>query len=238
MPPPPYSSKGLRQFNFKKAAFTLAETLITLAIIGVIAAMTIPTLLKKYEEQKTVSRLLKVQSTLSNAFMMAQNEHGNISTWNVQDDNMDSVRECFSYIEPYLKIVKKCDNKSGCWAGSTKALSGQIALWSGNGHIGSGYIGAVLFDGTNIIFDTIGYYREFFGLPADVYPMPYIWVDVNGNKKPNIVGRDIFAFGLTKRGVLPLGVNDNSQNCSKTINTNTSGFGCTYRVLKERKINY
>jgi len=169
---------------------------------------------------------------------MAQNEHGNISTWNLIDNNINSTRECFSYIEPYLKIVKKCDNKSGCWADTTTSLSGQTAEWTSKGKIGVEYIGTVLSDGTNISFDLLGINLPQFGLPADIYPIAFIYVDVNGNKKPNILGRDIFAFALTQRGVLPFGISNNSQNCSKTINANSSGYGCTYRVLKERKINY
>jgi len=169
---------------------------------------------------------------------MAQNEHGNISTWNIKDNNQASTRECFSYLEPYLKIVKKCDNKNGCWAGKTTSLSGQTAVWSGNDHMGVQFVGIVLSDGTNISFDLAGGYQSPLGLPSDVYPTIFIFVDVNGNKKPNIFGRDIFIFALTKRGVLPSGVSNNSQNCSKSINNNFSGYGCTYRVLKERKINY
>ena len=41
-------------YNIRRAAFTLAEVLITLGIIGVVAAMTIPTLITSYKEKQTV----------------------------------------------------------------------------------------------------------------------------------------------------------------------------------------
>ena len=58
---------GLRKIPKIKVfrGFTLAEVLITLVIIGVIAAMTIPTLINKTNNQEYVSRLIKTYSTLS-----------------------------------------------------------------------------------------------------------------------------------------------------------------------------
>lgn len=47
-------------FSLKKAAFTLAEVLITLGIIGVVAAMTMPSLIQNYQEKATVTKLKNV----------------------------------------------------------------------------------------------------------------------------------------------------------------------------------
>ena len=52
--------------SLKKAAFTLAEVLITLGIIGVVAAITLPTLIKNYQKQVYVTQLKKVVNTLEN----------------------------------------------------------------------------------------------------------------------------------------------------------------------------
>ena len=64
------TSYRLNDFK-KKIAFTLAEVLITLGIIGVVAAMTIPTLIADYQEKVTVTKFKWVYSTLANAFTMA-----------------------------------------------------------------------------------------------------------------------------------------------------------------------
>lgn len=58
----------------RRFAFTLAEVLITLGIIGVVAAMTIPVLVQKYKEQATVTRVKKFYSVFSQAYTMAINE--------------------------------------------------------------------------------------------------------------------------------------------------------------------
>ena len=58
--------------NNKKFAFTLAEVLITLGIIGVVAAMTLPTLIQNYRKQQTTTQLKATYSILSQAFEHAQ----------------------------------------------------------------------------------------------------------------------------------------------------------------------
>ena len=67
----------------KKAAFTLAEVLITLVIIGVVAAMTIPTLISDYQEKVTITKVATAYSILSNAWQMSLVESGSfkIKTW-------------------------------------------------------------------------------------------------------------------------------------------------------------
>ena len=63
----------------KKIAFTLAEVLITLGIIGVVAAMTMPALIQNHRKVVVVSRLKKISSTISQAYASATNEAGGIS---------------------------------------------------------------------------------------------------------------------------------------------------------------
>ena len=75
-----------------KKAFTLAEVLITLGIIGVVAAMTMPTLIQKQQDVATVSRLEKAYSILSQAVISAQQEYGEIDFWTIVDNNQESTR--------------------------------------------------------------------------------------------------------------------------------------------------
>ena len=58
---------GLSFLNKKKQAFTLAEVLVTLAIIGVVAAMTVPTLMQNYQRKVYVAQLQKVYNEASQA---------------------------------------------------------------------------------------------------------------------------------------------------------------------------
>ena len=222
----------------RKAAFTLAEVLITLGIIGVVAAITMPTLIQKYQEKQTVAALEKAYSVLSQVALQAQEEHGDISTWIILDENQNSTREIFSYFEPYFKIVRKCDNKPGCWAKNTMSLTG-VARWSGNYYNGDKYINVTLADGMNLSFDICEPFYTVFGLPTEIMrPFIIFGVDTNGDKQPNTIGKDIFFFALGQKGIIPFGIGDNSKNCSKSITSNTSGYGCAYKVLQEKAINY
>ena len=89
--------------------FTLAEVLITLGIIGIIAAMTIPNLVKKWEERAIISKYKKMYSTLANAYYMAVADNGNPEHWALSD--RASLLKIF---EPYLNVTERCYDKRGC----------------------------------------------------------------------------------------------------------------------------
>lgn len=62
--------------NNKKLGFTLAEVLITLGIIGVVAALTMPMLMQKYNNSVAETRLKKFYTTMNQAVLMAKNDYG------------------------------------------------------------------------------------------------------------------------------------------------------------------
>lgn len=70
---------------YKNKAFTLAEVLITLGIIGIVAALTLPSVITKYQKKQTVAQLKKAYSTISQALVTSQYENGNISEWNLSN---------------------------------------------------------------------------------------------------------------------------------------------------------
>ncbi len=83
--------------------FTLAEVLITLGIIGVVAALTIPTLMQKIDERETVSKVKKFYSVFSEAYKLATLEHGTIDNWGLEND---SDRDNFwNIMGPYFSNV-------------------------------------------------------------------------------------------------------------------------------------
>ena len=164
--------------NKTKNAFTLAEVLITLVIIGIVAALTIPTAITKYQKQETVSGLKKAYSSFNQAVSRSVADNGHYSTWDLSGNN-NSQRTAFflnKYIFPYLQVVKKCTPTSNeCWPNYIYApLHNQ------------GYeCSAVLSDGSRI-FAWVG------------QDSSHAWflVDINGEKKPNKLGRDVFLFLL------------------------------------------
>jgi len=85
----------------KRAAFTLAEVLITLAIIGVVAAMTIPTLVANYQKKVVVTKLQKFYSTMSQSIKMSEAVNSDFATWNTDFDNL-SPESLYDWYKKYL----------------------------------------------------------------------------------------------------------------------------------------
>ena len=154
-----------------KAAFTLAEVLITLAIIGIVAALTIPTVIKNYQLRQTEAKLKKTFAALNSAINMAVKDHGNATGWSAvaQDDDRGSRDWANKYLYPYLKIKKNCGIK-------------RCGTYVQNDCISSRYYSrAILTDGVMIC----NYGSE-------------VTVDLNGDKAPNKYGYDQFLFPFDK----------------------------------------
>ena len=102
-----------RRAREKRAAFTLAEVLITLAIIGVVAAMTIPTLVVDYQKKVVETKLLKVYSVMNNAIKLSSIDNGPIQTWPTLGHSQDTTATyddvlewCNKYLFPYMSVQK------------------------------------------------------------------------------------------------------------------------------------
>lgn len=137
--------------SLKCTAFTLAEVLITLGIIGIVAAITIPSLIEKQKEKVTITKLKKINSIFFSAYTLAINEHGTPNTW---DDFKNADRTEYSMIfwsklRPYLNITKECTpaKRFECWQPNAyfKFIDGtstQMHVHNGN------QMTAILNDGT------------------------------------------------------------------------------------------
>ncbi|MDR1326935.1 MAG: type II secretion system GspH family protein [Heliobacteriaceae bacterium] len=181
-----------------KRGFTLAEVLITLGIIGVVAALVMPNLIQKQNERATVARVKKIYSVISNATALWQAENGcetNISDCLTQYSGLD-CRNGFSGIEKHLNVVeKRYQNQSIAntyWLPETsRGLDGQTAdrAWYGVNRVAldSGLIcNYMLNDGTTMMVS----------LPEDWKNNGFMLFDINGSKKPNRVGVDVFPLGF------------------------------------------
>lgn len=103
--------------------FTLAEVLITLGIIGVVAAMTMPSLNQKLEDQRNMSSLKKAYSILQQATNLAISEHEGPEYWGMVDNSVESVTNVYNFYKPYFNMMRECPNQPGCWAYPTKILT-------------------------------------------------------------------------------------------------------------------
>lgn len=229
-----------------KKAFTLAEVLITLGIIGVVAAMTMPSLIQKHNEKVIVNQLKKVYSTLSQANLLAFNAEGEgalSSKMEAAPDALGAAKVMLEYFKPHMNIVKTCIDASekGCFPPNVmyKRLNGSNYGILDNSRVRR--VNARLADGTSIAFYTWGtngcHYT--FGDFNDVCGSLY--VDVNGDKNPNIQGIDYYAFMVTERGIIPLGTHGNTAELVKEdcLDRKTAqGWNCAAWVLATENLDY
>lgn len=222
----------------KKTGFTLAEVLITLSIVGIVAAITIPSLTQAGQEKANVTALKKVFSTLSNAYKLAEQEDGTPDNWNLADHDPSY----FTYIKPYLNIAKDCtDGSPGCFNPGVyyKTLDGDAPNWTMDN---ANQAAVILADGTLLM----GWHEssDCTLVQGDSLPLQNICgmyvIDVNGNKKPNQWGIDTFYLFLTKYGIVPVGTAQQTSGavfadyCGNKFN----GGACSGWVIYNENMDY
>ncbi len=210
-----------------KTAFTLAEVLITLAIIGVVAALTMPNLIAKYQKQETVTRLKKAYSALSQALRMSEVDNGPYAYWEVpQYSRTLNLTEYYEkYWYPYFKVLKACKTGQECGYSSSQPI-----LDIGGNKTGH----TIVVQDRRLAFitaDGILYSISLYG--GDEVRADYsIYVDLNASKGPNKYGRDLFIFERTASGAIkPTGydktLDEISKDCSK------SGTQCAAKIMND-----
>ena len=194
-----FSSRFTSHFSRKRTAFTLAEVLITLGIIGIVCAITLPSIVQNYREKQTVAKLKKTYSILSQAMTSAVNENGTLDTWGLGggDSPTGAILLQDQLFAPYLKIADYCEKNNTCIGGkpykyitSTPHIS---YYWQDR------YRHLVLADGTLLIFHVSGEDCAGSGLKV-WFACADIMVDTDGYYKgPNTFGKDMFNFSVKKR---------------------------------------
>ena len=199
-----------------KTAFTLAETLITLGIIGVVAALTIPSLIQNYEKQVTATRVKQAYSMISQAIKLSEIDNGRAEDWAVSNSEKGlPYTEAFlnKFILPYLKAEFCGDSNS---SDIIKKCGAAVS------RIGKNYF---LANGTAVSFVPIWAFDN-----KTELGILDIVIDTNGPKKPNFMGKDQFYFEYyPNNGFKPYAA---PANCSRTEILNGTcqfekeSFGC------------
>ena len=217
--------------NKTKGAFTLAEVLITLVIIGVVAALTIPTAISKYKEKEKQAKVKKAYSTLSNAMTRVKAAGGDY-VFTLESNDMNNMKNWFNtYLMPYLSISKVCYDSDGCWSPERSKYMNGSESYIGKG---SYRIDFILNDGTAVDIDdfTSSVIWSTWGVRTDSISL-VIAFDINGGKGPNVVGEDVFVVIFTNdTGIKPAYIDktqsERNQSCSPTGN----GASCILKYLQ------
>lgn len=235
----------------KKTGFTLAEVLITLGIIGVVAALTAPALVMNSRNEANAARLSVIVSNLENAFsnsIVQENVDSIFDTrmWAAAEDQA-FIGELGRYLNVSGTVIdgnfyqdtpiypmnnNGAPNKAAAandlpTAGTTPVLlknGGVVHILKAAAPAEEPDEEAAIARGTNYVSKA-----------ADIY------IDVNGTASPNTYGRDIFYFQLSDKGILyPYGGKDvELQSGVADGCPGTNGLGCTAQLIDDGyKMNY
>lgn len=224
----------------KLLGFTLAEVLITLGVIGVVAAMTIPNLVSRIQERVWLSQFNKVTSSIQNAYKLIYDEYGPTSNWELNDVGYDmaSIDKVVSLFSPYIPQMANEIQQKDYWAYVAHNLQGKKESYVHKNN----FKGYYLMDGS-VVFITIVSTAV---APESVANGPFVQmtIDINGLKTgPNVMGKDIFQIYLGRNKPILTGyplwwVNRGHCSVKNPSGGWTSGGACASWVLKNRNMDY
>jgi len=184
---------------YKNKAFTLAEVLITLLIIGVIASIVIPGIIQNSQNAELKAAFKKAYSTASQAWKLVVAENPSTYTgsggWPPGADAVDGRGDAF---KAKFNVVKSCVNATGCWPTNFE---------------NPGYPISTAADGSGSqpkSFSWISSDGMCWAAPWHGGDDAHILVDTNCDKGPNLIGKDIFSFLLGVDGIIYFAIDDTS----------------------------
>ncbi len=229
---------GKEIFMERKKGFTLSETLITLAVLGIIIAATIPNLINTTNEHNYVNGLKKAYLILKTA------------TSQIMTDNSGTMLKIAGnsseLLDKYctrLNCVKKCSiGTSGCFfSPNVNNLQGNYLGWDimivPTAILSNGMLIAMSLANPNC---TGGVDNSYVDNGVNIACGSF-WVDVNGFNPPNRFGRDVFIFRITSKGLFPDGLKGFtpwSTYCDTSSIDSINGVACSGRILTEGTMNY
>ena len=167
-----------------KFAFTLAETLVVMGIIGVVAALTIPNLNQSTGDREKVAKVKKIYSNLEDAYGRATAVYGPLDEWFFGTNSIKERNKRFlERLIEFMKVSKNCEYDEGCFS-SAPLLGVDASIHCDNfledELLDNDAYMVILADGTSLEFDS-----------------GRMYVDIDGpNKGKNQIGVDIFNFHI------------------------------------------
>ena len=162
----------------KKFGFTLAEVLITLTIIGVIATMVLPSLQSNVALRTIEAATQKFYTTFQQGIKMYMVEQGLDTLQYIDSNDIDSL------IKSTFNVESKCETPSACFAEQYRKSSS-----SGVAH-------------SNFLTASMPAYILEDGMAIQLNSQLVVTVDVNGIKGPNVLNKDLWTLSLSYNGKL------------------------------------
>lgn len=185
-----------------KKAFTLAEVLITLGIIGIVAAMTLPTVINNIQDKQFRTMLKKQYSIINQALLMTYESGDDIP--NLDQSNW---KDMIFYVCRIAKQLKYTDSGLKCAEIEAAGESAEFESQYSNSNVVWHNEGEWYNKKGEPQYLNTGYLRMTFMLPDGVMInfscFRDVFVDVNGMRKPNTIGRDIFYFHIPQGSLYP-----------------------------------
>ena len=215
-----------------KKAFTLAEVLITLGIIGVVAALTLPSVVQNYQKRSLEVATQKFYSVMSQAIKQYMADEGvddlRGSSLLAGDDDSNEIALAKSdeFFKKYLK-AQICEG--GCFADSYKTQTGEVG-WA------SGKSTDLLRNGRYLLPDGMVVQTNepsSHALLGDSYVPGTIFVDVNGRKGPNKIGYDLWSMSIFYDGTIDEG--ELKPECRKNNSNCDGNFGSTPKEIRDNR---
>ena len=204
-----------------KKGFTLSEVLITLVVIGVVAAITVPVITVGHQQTETIARLKKALSVANQALQASTMYNGEVSSWyNASEIGLAKYME--TYWHPYFRNIKVCTNYKTCGFDSNKPYKNPN---------GSAHGQTLVYNNVRVPFLTDD------NMLYTVTPNDgtfILTVDINGANKPNKFGRDLFYLEYDTEGksIRPYGwyatKEEIEQFCSKS-----NGTCCAAKIVRD-----
>ncbi len=233
-----------RKEIMKKLGFTLAETLITLGIIGVVSALTIPSLIAKHQEKTRIIKLKKIYSQLQNAFNLAVYENGPLETWGMKKtyNAIDNEHYTLDHSGRNLFMANISKHLKSAPANTTIFWKGNYSLDGRKFGEASSITGTAINQGEDkgVFITSDGYYLRTGWIENSAFLD--FWVRLP-NEKYLITGVTNFHFIVNSKGFIADGAKHNQflANCnvkSKSIASDHNGRSCTAWALEYENMEY
>ena len=177
----------------KHAAFTMAEVLITIGIIGIVAAMTLPGVIEGYQKAETINRLKKAYSVMAQAIELSEVQYESVKYWNFNQSPASFFNQ---YLKPHFAKINET---------TYGKISDKVQYTRPNGSVENNF---TPFYSNALVVSTVDGMTFYItgGSTALTRKSLLLVLDLNGYKKPNRIGRDVFMFSISQEyGLVPYG---------------------------------